>query len=229
MKKLSIILTILLSLIDIKSYSIKLDPQDIYKQISAWNILEILQDANKIHTLGSRNSNQISLAAYLDIIRSFGHLIFNQSKIELPITDINYTTTYNDITNNHTHNLSLNLMPIAILKFIINNVQINANAKKIAIYNKESQRDLSESKRIQYIWLAINKLAPYMGIALVKKPNQNLGIDYKQYITDTFNQLQTISNISEVIRKHKLHNLEKGDYKNFKLELDSNNKKDIKN
>lgn len=198
---------------------------DIIIAMSLWDIFNVLKDLRKINVLGSHSPLKIKQAAKFN---SAMNLLVNFccgnyfKLLFLAIAAIDDEHNKNTLINNLKW---LSFLPnIAELKFTVKDLEIIRNAEKLANYNKDIKRDLSKVKRKQYTWLAINKLAPYLGFALARKYNENNNIfdlftkpkKLKDSSKCVFEVLRMVSNISEVLRKNSLYKAEMGNYRNYK-------------
>ncbi|MCK9543650.1 MAG: hypothetical protein M0R03_16650 [Novosphingobium sp.] len=190
MRKL-ILLLIFINLVNINNLNIAHEDRVVlFNAITIYNLLGISQDISKIEVLASKDINKIYIVSAIELYRHIIYVIINSSTIDLKF--------------------------IANIKFIFDNFIIYKNAKRIARYNRLSKRDLSKSKQNQYIWLSLNNLVACIGFFAERIYKR----DHKFKIFTVINTLKIASSISEILRKNQLYNLEIGEYRNYRKELE---------
>ncbi|MCK9543648.1 MAG: hypothetical protein M0R03_16640 [Novosphingobium sp.] len=185
-----------------------------YKKNLFINIIQISNELYRISALGSTDPLHIKKAAKRGKIFHIFSAVSGSMKLCLKIIEIIIMEEYIPILEyfnieinsyGKTKRLitSLDTLPgLSAFKFIGQDREIQNNAKKIAKYNKETNRDLRQTKLKQYAWLAVNKLAPSL-LSTFTNNNDN------RYVFELF------SNVSEIARKHYRYKAEMGDYKNY--------------
>ncbi|MCK9543649.1 MAG: hypothetical protein M0R03_16645 [Novosphingobium sp.] len=197
--------------------------QEALRKLNILEFISTLQDINQIRILSSQNENSIKNVALIEYFR-------NEISI---LSRLFQSGVLVDVIKDNKHNAQCIILSVAYtlsgisnLKFIKNNLEVLFNADKIADYNKVLSPDLSKEKKNQYIWLAINKLAPNLVFALSRMYNEKCDISkalfsYDKLKTNTniFMILKTITNISEFLRKNQLYKLQSNGYKTHKPEV----------
>ncbi|MCK9543653.1 MAG: hypothetical protein M0R03_16665 [Novosphingobium sp.] len=200
------------------------------------NQIEIMNDDENNPDLIAQNNKILNIIKtyhlYTDIIIS----IFEINRINLlnckspNIIKIDaFIKSIEEIIKYHEDFQSSNGILIRIMmnnKFLLENIIIYAHADKIARYHKESGKNLSKAKIIQYIWLAVNKLAPYTAFAITRKFSENCNISniFKEYKNDkthalsSYKIIRSISYFSEILRKSIFNYLHMGEYKKYKTD-----------
>ncbi len=223
------------------SYVNKVPPYLFYDgllEIHLWKILikDLFTTSNeliRISTVGSINPTIIKITSKIgNIFHKFSifELIWNYNYAYICQNDssINYTqykvcTSLYPINQQVTLARWLQLLPsIFALKFIKYDNNIKDNAEIIAQNNKNNKRDLSNIKRKQYLWLAANKLLPYLGFACLRKfYDQNslkniFNIDLsKRSNLPSIQYLEifkALADISEIMRKYSRYKSEVENY-----------------
>ena len=190
-----------------------------------WDSFNVLKEINKIRVLGSLNEKSILNAANLDgILHSFSPMFF-KAKISIFWDYINDIPAQN-IYVQYARAMSL-IHPFIDIYFFKKDGEISKEAERISKYNKETGRNLSKTKFVQYSWLLFNKIAPYMAFALSRKNNEN--VDFIDIFNNTekltlgsyerFEVVKEMAHVSEILRKLYRYIIEYGDYKNFNFDV----------
>jgi len=209
------------------------------QNISKTMLTDIIHSFNELYRISSLGSNDDINIKRAAKIGQFFHIL---SILNMPINLLDYLnikglckmTDYFNIEHKATPiNSSVDLarfstiLPgLSAFKFAKQDAQVRRDASKIAQYNKATKRDLKSAKLKQLAWYGINKIAPYVGFALMRKIhdkdnfsnafNHNSIINIENRTTmQTFSVFKAISNISEIIRKHYRYKAEMGDYQNY--------------
>ncbi len=144
----------------------------LFGHLIASDLLTLNYEINKIKILGSKSAKNIKAQSSLGLVINLGGSVFSPVYVKLPLH-----LAYKDLTRNFGVNrlvlvsqaVDWALPALSSMYLCYKEGQISNNADKIAQYNKEIKRDLSSTKRNQFIWLGLNKLAPYVGYFLVRK------------------------------------------------------------
>ncbi len=189
----------------------------------AWDFLNILKDINKIRVLGSSDSKSISHGATLEDRLSGVSALISGARIHILFNDIDSIFSDNKYV---VFSRIINLIyPLFDIFTIHKHIEVLKNAEKIASYNKETNRSLLKTKFIQYGWLTVNKLAPYLLFAWSRKSNENINffnifkksenLNLKSY--EIFEIAKSLTHISEALRKHMRFKAELGNSKNHNV------------
>ncbi len=183
----------------------------IVRTYAFWDILSSFQDINSIARLGSSDKNKIYWASKFEHFRNvFSCLTTSLKTASILNLNLSSSNTLNKLR-------FLHLLPdLMNLKLIGKNLEILHNNEKIANNHKNSKKDLSTNRKYQYLWLAINKVAPYVGFAVMRSLNQernnsmfyesnSLNIKPNDCTLKVFEFLKFLSNISEAFRRKRLY------------------------
>lgn len=151
----------------------------------SYDIISFIKNIYVISALCSNNKKRIARAAKIEILSS----ILNMTPYILKILS--------NKPQNSIHTTMILSYILINLKFFFKNLEIIKKSETIANYNKENKKDLSKNRYYQYLWLTLNKIIPYIGFA-----------DNK-----SFEKLESISFISELLRKKYLYNIGENSYK----------------
>lgn len=185
------------------------------------DLLSVIKEMNRIRVLGSHNKVDIKETNFLDGIVNLLSGVFGIFELR------KFTEKMEEFSSKDTHVLAaraFNLVyPLYNFILLAKDNEILKNTEKIAKYNKKTKRSLFKTKVVQSAWLAINKLAPYVGLALARNVNENTNLlnvftnpeRLKVKSFETFEVVKALSNISEIMRKHCKHKAEVGDYKEY--------------
>ncbi len=185
------------------------------------DLLSVIKEIDSIRVLGSHDKVDIKETNLFDgIVNLFSGVcgIFELRK---------FTEKMEEFSSKDTHVLAaraFNLVyPLYNFILLAKDNEILKNTEKIAKYNKKTKRNLFKTKVVQSAWLAINKLAPYVGLALARNVNENTNLlnvftnpeRLKVKSFETFEVAKALSNISEMMRKYYRHKAEVGDYNKY--------------
>lgn len=185
------------------------------------DLLSVIKEMNRIRVLGSRNKVDIKETNFLDGIVNLFSGVFGIFELR------KFTEKMEEFPSKDTHVLAaraFNLVyPLYNFILLAKDNEILKNTEKIAKYNKKTKRSLFKTKVVQSAWLAINKLAPYVGLTLARNVNENTSLlnvftnpeRLKARSFETFEIVKALSNISEIMRKYCRHKAEVGDYKEY--------------
>ncbi|CDK31053.1 hypothetical protein [Candidatus Babela massiliensis] len=185
------------------------------------DLLSVIKEMNRIRVLGSQDKVDIKKTNVLDGIVNLFSGVFGIFELR------KFTEKMEEFPSKDTHVLAaraFNLVyPLYNFILLAKDNEILKNTEKIAKYNKKTKRSLFKTKVVQSAWLAINKLAPYVGLALARNVNENTNLlnvftnpeRLKVKSFETFEVVKALSNISETMRKYCKHKAEVGDYKEY--------------
>ncbi|CDK30791.1 DnaJ domain-containing protein [Candidatus Babela massiliensis] len=190
-----------------------------------WDSFNVLNEINKIRVLGSFNEKSILNAANVDGILHSSSPMFIKAKINIFLDYINNMPTQN-IYVQYARAMSL-IYPFVDIYFLKKDREISKEAERISKYNKETGRNLSKTKFVQYSWLLFNKIAPYMAFALSRKNNENVGFidtfkNTKKLTLSSYERFEVVkgmAHVSEILRKLYRYIIEYGDYKKFNFDV----------
>ncbi|CDK30796.1 hypothetical protein [Candidatus Babela massiliensis] len=144
----------------------------LFGHLIASDLLTLNYEINKIKILGSKSIKNIKAQSGLGVAFNLGGAVFSPGYVKLLL----HIACQEGTRNFGVNRLVLGSQAVdwvipALSSFYLGykEYKISKNAAQIAQYNKEIKRDLSSIKRNQFIWLGLNKLAPYVGYFLVRK------------------------------------------------------------
>ncbi|MCK9543647.1 MAG: hypothetical protein M0R03_16635 [Novosphingobium sp.] len=193
------------------------------------DLLYLINEIYRIKTVTSDNSSKIithvSIGAIfniLSIIYGFTNTL-NQNDLIHKFAGINYKDKrIEPISIIIKWALFSRILPaIAAVEFILKDIKIIKDTKdtnELAKTNTKLNSNIKDFKTKQLIWLMINKITPYIAMAV-------LGSGYKQaesvkkqnnFTGQVFIVIKAISDISEIIRKHYRYKVEIGNCQNHK-------------
>ncbi|MCK9543652.1 MAG: hypothetical protein M0R03_16660 [Novosphingobium sp.] len=172
--------------------------------IIVYDLFNAMQDLNRINKLGCKDAEAIKNSEAIEFIKNLA--LSSQLMSQLEFAENIENLSKNNNLKKVIENSSI-LKKIANIKFTIDSIIICANANKIAYYNQKFPKSLSKIRLSQYIWLVINKLAPYIGFALTKNTNQNYDASNCSNAFTNYQMIRALSNISEILRKVILNHL----------------------
>lgn len=186
------------------------------------DILPIINEINRIKILGGIDDQKIKDAILFDRKVNIYSNIFNLVKTIFCIKQNKIISTENYYLNKAQFFSFFYI--IYNLKFMKKDYEILKNIDNLIEYNKRETRNFTKVKFIQYVWLTVNKLAPYLGFIFSRKINENISIlsalinskNLKLKPIEIFRIIELLSQISEIMRKHYRYKVETGCYENYK-------------